>query len=576
MPLAMTSPSVTTVCTAPTSGGKFKLHDRVFVRPATGGMQIRDVPDLNADWVPPFQPPNAEGLVDCVRLIDAVQWVRIDFDEGVDGWARETGFDKVGGIVVDPPPPPPPPIDVPPVAEASYYVASNGNDSNPGTLTLPFATIQKGASLLKPGQMLIVRGGEYDATSNSFTTNGSTSSIPSGNSWQEPVTIRAYPGEHPVLRRFMPTGSLVTEAQMRGGIHLATPAECKARVPQTPYPCWSGGGFAPDYLSWLDVATFGWLDGAVFRIYGPSRYIIIDGIDIDGRGIVAATLQLSCNAICGSENGHPGEYDGPTHMRFQNLEIRNAIASCTAQPGSASEIQADLQFINVKIHHCGVPYDTNFYADNPNQGLARFHPNARFYHPWYMHTGGNTLKDSETYATAGTGLSPDGDNNVITGNYIHDNASHGILIGGGKGWRIEGNTFRNNGGIEIYANAGQPGHYVAHNTILKGPKPTEYSWGIYLGRGAYGMQIDSNIIDGFATGIRNDATYLNFGFTPNNSIVNNLIRAKSAGSEIVTGSGTCPECPVPPLTSGNLLGVDPKLDANFRATSETPPNVGAR
>jgi hypothetical protein len=44
----------------------------------------------------------------------------------------------------------------------SYYVSPSGNDANPGTLAQPFKTLQKALPLLKPGETLIVRAGEYD------------------------------------------------------------------------------------------------------------------------------------------------------------------------------------------------------------------------------------------------------------------------------------------------------------------------------------------------------------------------------------------------------------------------------
>ena len=44
---------------------------------------------------------------------------------------------------------------------ASYYVATNGVTANPGTLVLPFQTIQKAASLMVAGDTCYVRGGTY-------------------------------------------------------------------------------------------------------------------------------------------------------------------------------------------------------------------------------------------------------------------------------------------------------------------------------------------------------------------------------------------------------------------------------
>jgi hypothetical protein len=43
----------------------------------------------------------------------------------------------------------------------TYFVATKGNDANPGTLENPFATISRGASALMPGDTLYIRGGIY-------------------------------------------------------------------------------------------------------------------------------------------------------------------------------------------------------------------------------------------------------------------------------------------------------------------------------------------------------------------------------------------------------------------------------
>lgn len=44
---------------------------------------------------------------------------------------------------------------------AEYYVAKNGLDTNPGTLALPWKTIQKAATSLQAGDTVFVRKGVY-------------------------------------------------------------------------------------------------------------------------------------------------------------------------------------------------------------------------------------------------------------------------------------------------------------------------------------------------------------------------------------------------------------------------------
>jgi len=74
---------------------------------------------------------------------------------------------------------------------AQYYVATNGSDANPGNLSLPFATLGKAVSLANPGDLIYLRGGTFQWTTKvQLTRNGTVA---------QPIRVRAYPGEKPVL-----------------------------------------------------------------------------------------------------------------------------------------------------------------------------------------------------------------------------------------------------------------------------------------------------------------------------------------------------------------------------------------
>jgi parallel beta-helix repeat protein len=78
---------------------------------------------------------------------------------------------------------------------ATYYVATDGNDTNPGTATQPFRTIGQGISLLQASDTLYIKSGTYDESIDSNTIT-----IPTGTSFSNPVTIAANPGETVTLR----------------------------------------------------------------------------------------------------------------------------------------------------------------------------------------------------------------------------------------------------------------------------------------------------------------------------------------------------------------------------------------
>jgi hypothetical protein len=72
---------------------------------------------------------------------------------------------------------------------ATFYVATTGSDSNPGTLSQPWRTIQKAFSTLTPGQIALVRGGTY--TQSVVMTRAGTLAAP--------ITVRNYPGETAII-----------------------------------------------------------------------------------------------------------------------------------------------------------------------------------------------------------------------------------------------------------------------------------------------------------------------------------------------------------------------------------------
>lgn len=73
----------------------------------------------------------------------------------------------------------------------TFYVSTNGSDSNPGTIDAPFLTIQKGIDMASAGDTVYIRGGRYLVTDMiRFHKSGT-----SGN----PITLAAYEGETPII-----------------------------------------------------------------------------------------------------------------------------------------------------------------------------------------------------------------------------------------------------------------------------------------------------------------------------------------------------------------------------------------
>lgn len=75
---------------------------------------------------------------------------------------------------------------------STYVVAPAGKDSGSGTVASPWRSIKKGMEALRPGDVLLVRGGTYTEEVTGLDLRKGT---PSAR-----LTVKAYPGERPVLR----------------------------------------------------------------------------------------------------------------------------------------------------------------------------------------------------------------------------------------------------------------------------------------------------------------------------------------------------------------------------------------
>jgi len=72
---------------------------------------------------------------------------------------------------------------------ATYYVSTSGNDRNPGTLTLPWATVQHAANTVRAGDTVFVLGGVYHESVN-FPESGTATA---------PITFQNYLGQTAVI-----------------------------------------------------------------------------------------------------------------------------------------------------------------------------------------------------------------------------------------------------------------------------------------------------------------------------------------------------------------------------------------
>lgn len=105
-----------------------------------------------------------------------------------------------------------------------YYVATNGNDTNIGTIDSPFGTLSHAQSVVVPGDIIYIRGGKYTIEESQIM--GERESIyscvflmdKSGTSNEQRICYFGYPGERPVfdLSRVKPAGKRVSVFYVSG------------------------------------------------------------------------------------------------------------------------------------------------------------------------------------------------------------------------------------------------------------------------------------------------------------------------------------------------------------------------
>ncbi len=78
-------------------------------------------------------------------------------------------------------------LATPAFAATTYYVAPQGSDSSPGTKAEPFATIQKAADIVVPGDTVIVRDGVYTT----IDDEGNNVRVRRSGTAGAPITFRA-------------------------------------------------------------------------------------------------------------------------------------------------------------------------------------------------------------------------------------------------------------------------------------------------------------------------------------------------------------------------------------------------
>lgn len=175
------------------------------------------------------------------------------------------------------------------VIGTAFYVSTTGNDSNPGTLTAPWKTIQHAANSVQAGGTVFVRGGVY---------NESVSISASGSPTAGPITFENYPGESAIIDG---TGLVPSTSGPQGLINIINQSYIyiqgfemrnyqTSSASATPAGIWvSGSGSNIKLLNNVihNIVTASETIGSAFGIavYGTSAPAPLDSVTISGNQV---------------------------------------------------------------------------------------------------------------------------------------------------------------------------------------------------------------------------------------------------------------------------------------------------
>jgi len=272
----------------------------------------------------------------------------------------------------------------------TYYVATNGSDSNPGTEEQPFQTLDRGVQDLRPGDTLYVKNGTY--------TSWGIYNSPSGTSWGSPVTIAAYPGHSRVIvpGLYLARSSyMVIDGFVLAGIKIT----------------WGYGGIA-DHIR---------IQNSEISQSGDDGIFVTEGSD----GNEFINLQIHDNVIYG------------IYIRSSN----NIVEGCSIHDNGGW---------GVHIYNAsGTGADNNIVRNNTIYGNGRSRGTGGI----ILTSGsGNQAYDNIIWGNNGYGMRIDwgASYTYVGNNTIYENADEGIYIGyRSSNALIDSNSIYNNGSLPI-------------------------------------------------------------------------------------------------------------------------------
>jgi hypothetical protein len=336
------------------------------------------------------------------------------------------------------------------------YVAPNGDDDNPGTQALPWATFQHAADSAQPGETVCFRGGTYNLTEETRVTRSGTASAT--------ITFIAHPGETPTLDGGHNVGELLI---LEAG------------------------------ASYLRISGFTLHNFTIWGIElaGGNRHVQLDHLDIGGG-------EASVRFTYGETEGAPEE--GPVeYITLEDSTIHGSQYSavdCTPGPCNHMVIR------RLEIYGTGLEGE-DFYGSDGLE-FARGYP--VLVEDCYIHDNGGDGIDLNSRDREGNAVGV-----IVRRNRVIRNHLNGIKLWAGG--RMENNVVWGQGNSAVWSGTFTSTLEVVNNTIAYNMWDVDYSernWAFVAGypeeipRPPVALTLVNNIfafnadpLDGGSTGI---------------------------------------------------------------------------